>query len=159
VIQVKDFEQQFISLLPETYELLTLSNLTVHPTVSRIIIHGYRGLAGGYGVDSDVDLSLVVEAQSSAVSSDREGLLQEIVETTLHHWQAFVEVDLAVVFDTWQCGLKCFDQTVWNEQLCMKEGIDCFGLYKVQKGFRGLVTNSGVQVKLMYPCLTIWRRK
>ena len=64
--------------------------------------------------------------------------LQEVVETTLQAWQAAVEADLAVVFDTRQCGLRCFDQTTWNEQLCVngggagvgtEDGVDCFGPY------------------------------
>jgi hypothetical protein len=84
-----------------------------------------------------------------------------------HPWQATVEADLAVVFDTRQCGLRCFDQTTWNEQLCVNGGgagggaeigVDCFGLYKVQKGFNGILRNAGVQVKRMYPCLKIWQR-
>jgi hypothetical protein len=54
--------------------------------------------------------------------------------------------------------LKCFDRTAWDEHLCPLGGVDCFGLYKIQKGFNGFVTNAGVQVKKMYPCLTIWRR-
>ena len=37
-------------------------------------------------------------------------------------------------------------------------GVDCFGLYKVQKGFNGILQNAGVQVKRMYPCLKIWQR-
>jgi hypothetical protein len=36
--------------------------------------------------------------------------------------------------------------------------VDCFGLYKTQGGYNGLVINAGVQVKLMYPCLMIWRQ-
>lgn len=148
----------FASLLPATYHLLVSANLTVHPTVSRIILHGSRGLAGGYRPDSDVDLSLIVDTPPLPASPSLEALLQEVAETTLHHWQATVEADLAIIFDTRQCGLGCFDQTTWNEQLCLKGGVDCFGLYKVQKGFNGLVTNAGVQVKLMYPCLKIWQR-
>jgi hypothetical protein len=36
--------------------------------------------------------------------------------------------------------------------------VNCLGLYKTQKGFQGLVTDAGIQVKLMYPCLKIWQR-
>ena len=40
----------------------------------------------------------------------------------------------------------------------IKRGVDCFGLYKTQRGYKGLVINAGVQVKLMYPCLVLWRQ-
>ncbi len=84
--------------------------------------------------------------------------LQNVLETTLKSWRATIELDLAVVFDIRNCGLKCFNQRAWNEQACKPGGIDCFGLYKTQKGFSGLVTNAGIQVKLVYPCLRIWQR-
>ena len=53
---------------------------------------------------------------------------------------------------------KCFDRKSSDERLCLQGGVDCFGLYKVQKGFKGLVTNTDVQVRLMYPFLKIWQR-
>jgi hypothetical protein len=84
--------------------------------------------------------------------------LHEVTETTLRHWHAPVEVDLAVIFDIQTCGLKCFDQTAWDQNFCQRGGVDCFGLYKIQKGFQGLVTGAGIQVKLIYPCLKIWQR-
>jgi hypothetical protein len=78
----------------------------------------------------------------------------------------WMRMALAVVFDTRQCGLVCFEQTTWNVQLCASGGDaegragggDCFGLYKVQKGFNGIIQNAGVQVKRMVPCLKIWQR-
>jgi len=152
-----NYEHRFASSLPATHELLLASNLTVHPKVSRIILHGSRGLAGGYRPDSDIDLSLIVETGQLA-QSDLEVLLQDVVDTTLSSWRATIEADLAVIFDVRKCGLICFDQTAWDERICAKAGVDCFGLYKVQKGFNGFVTNAGVQVKLMYPCLKIWQR-
>ncbi len=109
----------------------------VHPSVSRIILHGSRGLAGGYRPDSDIDLSLIVDPLTEPFASGRGRILHDVVETTLHHWQAAIELDLAVVFDVQHCELKCFDQTRWDERLCAKGGSDCFGLYKTQKGFKG----------------------
>ncbi len=154
-LRVNKFETSFAALLPETHALILSSNLTVHPLVSRIILHGSRGLAGGCRPDSDIDLSLIVDTRQG---SNLERQLQDVLETTLSHWCAAVEPDLAVVFDIRNCGLKCFDQRTWNEQTCKLGGIDCFGLYKTQKGFNGLVTNAGIQVKRMYPCLKIWQR-
>lgn len=155
MIKILNFEPQFAASLPETHALMRLSNLTIHPGVSRIILHGSRGLAGGYRPDSDIDLSLVVDKPEG---TDIESPLDDVIETSLNHWQAAIEPDLAVIFDIRNCELKCFDQSAWNEQICQISGMDCFGLYKTQKGFNGLVTNAGVQVKLMYPCLKIWQR-
>ncbi len=150
-----NFEPLFVTSLPKTYALLLSSNLTVHPLVSRVTLHGSRGLAGGYRPDSDVDLSLIVERPQG---SDPARQFAEVLETTLNPWTGAIELDLAVVFDIKACGLICFDQSTWNEQTCKLGGVDCFGLYKTQKGFSGLVTNAGIQVKLMYPCLKIWQR-
>ncbi len=156
--KVVQFESQFASSLPATYALLTASNLTVHESVSRVTLHGSRGLAGGYRPDSDIDLSLIVETGQVSAQSHLEALLQDVWATILGNWQSPIEADVAVVFDVRGCGLKCFDQTAWDDQLCQQSAVDCFGLYKAQKGFSGIVTHSGVQVKRMYPCLTIWRR-
>jgi len=155
MIKVLDLEPRFTFALPETSALIISSNLTVHSSVSRVVLHGSRGLAGGYRPNSDMDLSLIVDAPQGA---DTERQLQDALNTTLHHWQAPIELDLAVIFDVRNCTLKCFEQTTWHEHMCSSGGVDCFGLYKTQKGFNGLVTNAGIQVKLMYPCLKIWQR-
>jgi hypothetical protein len=107
---------------------------------------------------SDIDLSLIVDVLPLLAQADLESLLLNVLETTRNQWQSAIEPDLAVVFETRGCALKCFDQTAWNNQLCTIGGVDCFGLYKVGKGFNGFVTNVGVQVKLMYPCFKIWQR-
>jgi len=87
-----------------------------------------------------------------------EDLLHDAFDMTKNHWRGSVEVDLAVVFDIRNCGLKCFDHTMWNDEICQQGGVDCFGLYKIGKGFSGMVTNAGIQVKLMYPSLNIWQK-
>ena len=155
MIKVLDFEPQFAVSLPETYRLITSSNLKVHPSVVRVILHGSRGLAGGHRPNSDIDLSLIIDVPQTP---DIESQLQDVLVTTLNHWRAAIEPDLAVIFDVRNCKLKCSEQTTWNEQICKIGGVDCFGLYKTQKGFNGLVINAGIQVKLMYPCLKIWQR-
>ena len=158
-MKVLEFEPVLSARLPSTHALLISANLTVHPAVSRIILHGSRGPAGGCRPDSDVDLSLVVETRPATPRPDLEALLSEVIETTLSHWQGPIEVDLAGIFDIRGCGLKCFDQVAWDEHFCTAGGVDCFGLYKIQKGFHGWVENAGVQVQRMYPCLKIWERK
>ena len=151
-----NFDPQLAILLPETYELLTSANLVVHPSVSRVVLHGSRGLAGSCRPDSDIDLSLIVGLPQEELS---ETFFNDVTRTTLDHWHSSLEIDLAVVFDLKQCGLKCFQQTIWKRELCSLGGVDCFGLYKIQKGFHGFVKNAGIQVRLMVPCLTIWQRK
>lgn len=150
-----NFEPHFAESLPETYALVMSANLVLHPMVSRVTLHGSRGLAGGSRSNSDLDLSLIVDAPQTP---EMESRLSEVLGTTLSHWQAEIELDLAVIFDIKDCELACFEQTNWDERFCRVGGVDCFGLYKTQKGFTGLVTHAGIQVKLMYPCLKIWQR-
>lgn len=155
MIKPMNFEPYFVESLPETYALIMSANFLIHPAVSRVTLHGSRGLARGYRPDSDLDLSLIVDAPQTP---GLENLLQEVLETTLRDWQAEIELDLAVIFDIRNCRLACFEQMKWDEQFCPHSGIDCFGLYKTQKGFNGLVADAGIQVRLMYPCLKIWQR-
>jgi hypothetical protein len=153
---VQDFKPDLKTLLPETYALLTTANLVVHPLVSQIVLHGSRGLAGGWRRNSDVDLSLIADLQESQIS---ESLCNALARTTLDHWHSSIEVDLAVIFDRKKCGLRCFEQTTWKEEFCQLGGVDCFGIYKIQKGFHGFITNAGIQVRRMVPCLKIWQRR
>lgn len=158
MISVTNFEPALASFLPATFALLLSSNLVIHPSVSRITLHGSRGLAGGYRPMSDIDLSLVVDVLPQPAQANLEPFLLDILDTTRSQWQSVIELDVAIVFETRQCALKCFDQIAWSNQLCATGGVDCFGLYKVGKGFDGFVINAGVQAKLMYPCLKIWQR-
>jgi len=157
VIKVTTFESQLLSRLPATYSLLMTANLMVDTSVSRITLHGSRGLAGGYRQDSDIDLSLVVDTDLALSEPGLEAVLDNVWETTANNWQGTTELDLAVIYDARICDLKCFSHTSWNEQLCEQGGTDCFGLYKKQKGFSGIVKNGGVQTSRMYPCLEIWQ--
>jgi hypothetical protein len=152
------FEPSLAVLLPETAALLASANLTLDPRVSRVSLHGSRGLAGGCRPDSDIDLSLIAEPRSPAGQADLAAHLREISAVTLDNWRGAVEADLAVVFDLRGCGLICFDLELWDDQLCAIGGVDCFGLFKTQRGFDGMVTNAGVQVRRMHPCLKIWQR-
>jgi hypothetical protein len=157
VRSISQFEPRLTSLLPATLAILESANFTVHPAVSLITLHGSRGLAGGYRTDSDIDLSLIVDPRPDALF-DLQAVLNDVLEVTLGNWRSNIEPDLAAVFDTRKCGLKCFGRTAWDDRFCSVGGVDCFGLYKIQKGFNGFATNAGVQPKRMYPCLRIWRR-
>ncbi len=154
--QILNYLPELTARLPDTHRLLLSANLVVHPDVSSIVLHGSRGLAGGCRPNSDIDLSLIVPIPEEQVNKT---LFQEITKTTLDHWQAPIEVDLAVIYDLKKCGLKCFEQTYWQEDICQIGGVDCFGIYKIQKGFHGFVKNAGIQVRCMYPCLKIWQRE
>jgi hypothetical protein len=153
-----NFSPVLAQQLPVTYALLQTANLVVHPYVARIVLHGSRGLAGGARPNSDIDLSLIVELPAGLDETKQQLLLHSVFETTFQAWQTEIEPDLAVIFETRPCALHCFTQNNWHDGLCTIGGLDCFGLYKVQKGFSGLVTNAGIQVKRMYPCLEIWRQ-
>lgn len=139
MIKVTEFENEFTNLLPETYNLLRSANLIVRHSVQGIILHGSRGLAGGYRPDSDVDLSLIVSTSQLSNGLDLDGFLREVLEITLGYWQSTIKPDLAAIFDTKNCDLKCFDKTTFDERACKIGGIDCFGIYKIQKGFNGFV--------------------
>jgi hypothetical protein len=102
------FEPSLEALLPSTYALLRSANLIVHNHVSRIVLHGSRGSKGGARLNSDIDLSLLVDSRALSDRPDKAGFLAEIAETTLSHWQGPVDVNLATVFEIRNCGLKCF---------------------------------------------------
>jgi hypothetical protein len=152
------FQNQFATRLPETYGLLISGGLFVHPAVSRMTLHGSRGLAGGCRPDSDIDLSLLLDPGAVSAAKDLVTLLRDVLRETLMHWRGPVELDLAAIFETRGCALKCFEVSAYDARLCDIGGLDCFGLYKVQGGFDGFVANAGVEVRRMYPCLEIWRR-
>jgi len=134
MLPVQEFEAAFISSLPETYSLLSWANRVLHRRVQSVVLHGSRGPSRCFSPDSDIDLSLF----------------------WIH--EATKDVDLAIIFDLQKCGLKCFQQSAWDNNICRIGGVDCFGLYKIQKGINRLVTNAGTQVRLMYPCIKIWQR-
>jgi len=158
MMRITNFAPTLTSLLPSAFELLRSSNLVIHPSVSRIVLHGSRGRAGGCRPTSDIDLSLTVDPLPEIPQPILASFLEDVLDSTTNQWQSAIELDLAVVFETRRCALACFDQIAWNDQLCTIGGVDCFGLYKVGKGFNGFVLNAGVQVKRMYPCLKIWER-
>jgi len=159
MVKIVAFEPQLAALLPVTYNLLVSSNLTVHPSVKRIILQGSRGPANKFRPESDIDLSMIVEPEAGKGQLELEDLLHYVFDVTKIHWQGNVDVDLAVAFDVSNCSLNCFEHTIWDEDICQQGGTDCFGLYKIGKGFNGMVTNAGIQVKLMYPCLKIWQKE
>jgi hypothetical protein len=146
--------------LPETYAILKASGLVVHPVVTQITLHGSRGLARNHRPDSDIDLSLLVSPGSPPVIDEQLGYtLREVITATLSPWRGPVEADLAVIFPLHPCGLACFQELSFHSGLCSLGGKDCFGIYKIQKGYSGFVLNAGIEVELIYPCVTVWKRE
>jgi hypothetical protein len=154
MIRVQNFIQPLMERLPETFAILCSANLTVHENVSRIILHGSRGLKNCFRFNSDIDLTLIADLPTGVDIN----LLDDVFHTTMSAWKSATPLDLAVVFEVKRCGLRCFEHNEWNDGICRIGGMDCFGLYKIGKGFDGLVREAGVQVRLMYPCLKIWER-
>ena len=156
MIALTDFELQLPALCPETARLLRTAALTVHPRVTAITLHGSRGPAGGYRSDSDVDMCLIVDTTGVTGRAEQAALLRAVLDTTLGHWQGAVEADLAAAYDRQSCGLSCFEHLSWDEVRCTIGRQDCFGLYKIQRGYDGFV-EQGVELRKMFPCVVIWR--
>jgi hypothetical protein len=158
MIRDLEFDSRLREFLPETLTQLKSANLVIHESVTGITLHGSRGLRGRPRLTSDIDLSLITDTTVMPDRTDSAIFLHEVSEMTRSNWRSHVELDLAIVFDIRNCKLKCFDLNQWDEELCAQGGVDCFGLFKIGKGFKGLVTDAGIRVKLMYPCLKIWSR-
>lgn len=154
------FAPELAHLLPTTHALLQAAHLVVHPAVERVALTGSRGVGGSPRLDSDVDLSLIVDR--AALPPDepaREQLLRSIVETTLLAWHGPVACDLAVIYDERGCDLPCFSGRRAAPLAC-PQGDSCrFGIYKLQKGFAGSVPWTMIDLPKIYPLLEIWRRQ
>lgn len=157
-IKIVEVNQQIRELLPETYKILTEANLTVHPYVYEVLVEGSRGPANRYRADSDIDLSLLVDTEMLRRSADEEKTLREIIVTTLNNWKGPVELDTAAVFDINQCCLHCLTADFSLTNICPDKGVDCLGIYKIQKGFNGYVPKFGVRIDRIHPLMTVWKR-
>ncbi|MFN8448067.1 MAG: hypothetical protein U0521_05640 [Anaerolineae bacterium] len=62
MLSIPEFLPELEILLPEASEILRAANLTVHDAVRQVTLEGSRGLAGGFRPDSDIDLTLIVDA-------------------------------------------------------------------------------------------------
>lgn len=156
---ISQFEDEFATRLPDTQSILHSGNLVIHPAVSQITLHGSRGLAGKFRPDSDIDLSLLISStEPPEINHDFEKLCIEVLQVTLSQWKSEIELDLAVIFPIHPCRFACFQVNDYDAALCSLGGVDCFGIYKIQKGFSGFVLNAGIQVEKMYPLITVWKK-
>jgi hypothetical protein len=145
-------------LLPVTYEILKEANLNVHPYVYKIVLSGSRGLSNSFRENSDIDLSLLADIKNFDSQMNQEQIFKEILNVTINNWKSRIELDTVVVFDICNCNLDCFNHEYFYDGICKKGGIDCMGLYKIQKGFNGFVPKMGVSIKLIHPVITLWER-
>jgi len=136
---------------PETARILRDAAFTAHPRVTAVTLHGSRG----YRPDSDADMCLIVDTAGVTGRAARAALLHAALKTTLENWQGAVEADLAAAYDWQGCSLSCFEQPAWDEVQCEIGGQDCFGLYKIQRGYDGFV-EQGVELCKMFPCVVAW---
>lgn len=143
--------------LPATYDLLA-DHLVLHPSVVQVCLTGSRGLAGCSRPDSDIDLTLIVLPEAGLVREDLAELCEQVLAASQDNWDGPVELDMAVVFDVRGCGLTCLSGETAAENTCRIGGVDCFGLYKTQRGFSGFVENAGVQVNRIYPNMVVYHR-
>lgn len=157
--EIVKINEEIKNRLPKTYKILKNSNLTVHPYVYKVVLTGSRGLTGNYRADSDIDLSLLVDIRKIKPTENEEKVLKDVIETTMKKWKGEVELDTAAVFDINKCNLKCFNYENYDKSICCCEGIDCIGLYKLQKGFSGYVPKIGIDIKRVYPIISVWERK
>jgi len=140
--------------LSDTKALILASGLRIHDSVDRITVHGSRGPKGGARANSDLDLCLIVNTQAISAASDREGLLREVVLTTLNSWNGPVKLDVAAIFDRSGCDLQCLSLRGFNPNLCVTT-VDCMGIFKVPGGY---VSGPAVDCSLVYPFAEIWSR-
>ena len=157
MITSPEFDEKLKDLLPDTYALLNSSGLEIHEKVTSIVLHGSRGPKDNPRPDSDLDLSLITDI-TGIPDDDLGKVLDEVTRIALDSWQGRIGLDLAVIFDAADCGLKCFYVSAWDEGVCDR-GTDCFGIYRIQNGLNGFVRNAGVLVEKMHPCMVVWRRE
>jgi len=144
-------------LVPATFALLEDAGLAVHPLVRSVLLTGSRGYQGRFRQDSDIDLTLVVTGRYDPAVPASCAPLRAVIDATRRSWRSPVELDLAVAFDTRGCGFSCFAQSPGSSP-CGRGGIDCFGVFKIGKGFDGIVSGLRIEVARMAPWLRVWAR-
>lgn len=143
------------ALPPETHRLLMAGGLALHEAVVRVTLHGSRGLSGSPRPGSDIDLALVVDRTRVQLAADPEALLTDVLATTRANWSGTVELDLAAVFDRCGCGLGCLANVHFDFAACPATS-GCLGVFKLQRGFSGMVDPAQVDCLKMQPSLTLW---
>lgn len=156
--KLRHFNHELHAELPEACAILEAANLTVHPSVRQVTLHGSRCIQDGWELGSGVDLSLIVDVDDPSTADEIEAHLKTVLQVTLECWRGPVSADLAAVWDKRDCGLPCFDLLEFDPHICPDPTPGCMGVVKVQEGYEGIVPDEHVDVREMYPCRTVWRR-
>ena len=157
-MEIHDYKPELKEKLPETFEILKASKITVSPRVKKITLHGSRGPRGKVRINSDLDLCLVTDIDIQLIPEKHwDILLRRVLKTTLDNSHCPVTLDVAAVFDHMGCSLRCLGVENYKDVKCHMDAAGCMGVYKLQQGFKGLMPPIN-QVEKMYPYLTIWER-
>ena len=157
-MEIHNFKPGLKEKLPETFEILTASKITISPRVKKITLHGSRGIKGKFRVNSDLDLCLVTDIDIQLIPEKHwDILLRRVLKTTLDNSKCPVTMDIAVVFDHMGCGLHCLSVEKYEDLKCHQDAEGCMGVYKLQQGFKGFMPPI-TRVEKMYPYITIWER-
>jgi predicted nucleotidyltransferase len=156
--EIHDFNPELKEKLPLIYKILKASKIRVNPRVKKITVHGSRGPAGKFRINSDLDLCLITDIDLQLIPEQHwDILLRRVLLTTQKGSQCPVELDLAVIFDHMGCGLRCFTINEYENLKCRTEQDGCMGVYKLNQGWKGFLPPIN-KVEKMYPYLTIWER-
>jgi hypothetical protein len=80
---------------------------------------------GGVRDDYDLDLSCLVDSRELETAEEKSELLHCVLDISLKHWKAPVELGAAVVFDRKEYGLVCFNHRIYKEGICRLIEDDC----------------------------------
>ena len=156
--EIHDFKPELKEKLPETYEILKAAKIKVNPRVKKITLHGSRGPAGKFRINSDLDLCLVTDIDLQLIPEQHwDILLRRVLQITLKGSECPVELDAAVIFDHIGCGLRCFAVGEYDQLKCRSESEGCMGVYKLNQGWKGFLPPI-TKVGKMYPYMTIWEK-
>ena len=118
-LKITEYLPELRQVLPKTWRLLKAADLTVHPRVKSIVLEGSRGINGKPRPDSDIDLSLVTDLDSTALPREELGkLLEEVLKATQDNSRCTVELDLAAIYDDKSCGLNCYRVKSYEDLHC-----------------------------------------
>lgn len=162
MLTLQQLQPEALRRLPRTCHLLAAGQFAIHPAVTRITLHGSRGLQADARDDSDIDLCLIVDSTELSIAPDRHDLLRQVLETTLQHWRSPIPLDLAAVLDVTSCGLQCLTIEQPVPDFCpfapRRRQPGCMGVFKIQHGFHGPVPGNAIDICRMYPLIELWRR-
>ena len=157
MIIITEFEPDFVQAFPDLAEVFKRAPLTVPEGVAKVTLHGLHGVTGEINDNSVLDLRLLLDSEQYPDVRQEGELLKEILYTTLADWREKMKLDVTIIFDTRNCDLICFNERSYNATICKGGGLDCFGMYKIEDGNPGFIFSSGMNVKYIYPCISVWR--